>query len=120
MNGREAGTPPAEDGDQDEFMLTGGEATEQWRRVRFEFYATFVAVGVLVVLSLFLWHRTVDQLTWIGLGGSALSLGVLIWRHNLVSWSYTGTAGPEVTFTGKRPQVLVNLRRRCCLSPGYY
>jgi len=105
MNEHDNSPSDAEDGDQDEFKLTGEAATAQWRRVRFDLYATFVAAGVLVVLSLFLWHRTPDQLTWIGFGATALCLAVLIWRHNLVRWSYPGTDGPEPTFTAKRPPV---------------
>jgi hypothetical protein len=69
------------------------------------FNGVFVVAGALLLVSLFLWHRTVDQLGWIGLGVSALSMAVLIWTDNLVGYSYPGTEGPEVTFTGKRPFV---------------
>jgi hypothetical protein len=103
MDERDGDMPSPEDSDQEEFKLTGEAATAQWRRVRRHFYAAFVVAGALLLVSLFLWHRTVDQLGWIGLGLSALSMAVLIWTDNLVGYSYPGTEGPEATFTGKRP-----------------
>jgi hypothetical protein len=118
MNEREPGTPSGEDGDQDEFELTGEAATAQWRRVRVDFYGAFILAGAVVVLSLFLWHRTLDQLTWIGLGASAVIIGVLIWRHDLVSYSYPGTDSREVTFTGKRPPVPRELATPVLLLAG--
>jgi hypothetical protein len=95
--------PPAED--KDELKLVGDVARAQWRRMRFELYGTAVIGVIVLALSAFVWHRTLDQLFWIGFGVVVLGLAVRIWRHNLMAYSHSKTSGEEPTFTGKRPWV---------------
>src|SRR5689334_20670082 len=87
---------------ENEFELSGDAARAQWRRVRFDFWATLAVSGVGLLLSWLVWHRTLDQLGWIALGLGALGIAVLLWRHNLMGYSYTTESGSEPTFTGKR------------------
>jgi hypothetical protein len=107
MDERLVTAPEAEDDEQGEFEVTGDEATARWRAVRLQFYGGFAAAGAGLLASWLWWHRSLDQLAWIGLGLGAASLAVLIWKHDLIGFSYTKTGGPEpkVTFAGKRPPV---------------
>jgi hypothetical protein len=91
--------------DHDEFTLVGDAARAQLRRVRFQFYGTAVVAIIALVLSFFVWHRTLGQLFWIGLAVVALGLAGRIWRQNLMAYTYSETSGKEPTFTGKRPWV---------------
>jgi hypothetical protein len=99
----DAEVPPAQD--EGEFKLSGEAARAQWRRVRFDFWATFVVYGVALLLSWLVWHRTLAQLGWIALGLGALAIAMLLWRHNLMGYSYSTESGSEPTFIGKRPWV---------------
>jgi hypothetical protein len=103
MDEHEAAPPSSEDEDQGEFEVTGDEATARWRQVRLQFYLGF-AIILIGVLAGVLWHRSLEQMTWIGLGLGAGSLALLVWKHNLIGFSYN-KSGDEVTFTARRPPV---------------
>ena len=93
---------------EDEFKLTGDEATARWRQVRGLFYVELSAAIAVLLASWLLWHRTPAQLGRIGLGLSLVNLAALIWKHNLLAFSYyrsSDSGGTEVTFVGKPPPV---------------
>ena len=104
MDEHEMAAPLAEDDDQDEFEVTGYEATARWRQVRLTFYTGLTVTGVGLLASWRLWHRSPEQLTWIGFSLGAGSLALLVWKHDLIGFSYNKSGGgePEETFRAKR------------------
>jgi hypothetical protein len=94
--------------DQDEFEVAGAAAKAHWREVRPLFAAAAVITCVVLLLSWLLWHRTLVQLGWIGLSCSSFTLAAMVWRYNLLGFSYDKSSGPgggRSSFTGKRPPV---------------
>jgi hypothetical protein len=100
MEQNEAVPPSAEDDDQGQFEVTGDEATARWREVRLQFYLGF-AIILIGLLAGVLWHRSLEQMTWIGFGLGAGSLALLVWKHDLIGFSYN-KSGDEVSFTARR------------------
>jgi hypothetical protein len=107
MDANDVTSPSVDDGDQKEFELTGDQATAQWRQMRRQFSVGAIVSTALVVAAWLLWHRSASQMTWVGLGLGAANMAMLIWRHDLIGFSYTSTGGDasQASFVGRRSPV---------------
>jgi hypothetical protein len=95
---------PTADDDSAELVLTGPEAKAAWRRVRPWFWGFFALTAAALVSGWLLWHRSREQLTFLGGGVSALVLAGFIWRTGAFAFSYEGS-GEDVTFRARRSPV---------------
>jgi hypothetical protein len=82
-----------------EVALEGEAAKAAWREVRSTVAVAVAGSIVVLLLSGLAWHRTEKQMEWIGLGCGAFILAALVWKHNILGFSYqtTSESGGQVT-----------------------
>jgi hypothetical protein len=108
--GRDQPTPasaghegPAADDDSAELVLTGPEAKAAGRRYLPWACAGFALIAAALISGWLLWHRSQEQLTFLGIGVAALWIAALIWRAGIFAFSYEG--GEDATFRSRRSPV---------------
>jgi hypothetical protein len=92
------------DDDSAELVLTGPEAKAVARRYEPWFWGSLALIAATLVSGWLLWHRSLDQLTFLGVGVSALVLAGLIWRTGTFAFSYEESS-EDATFRSRRSPV---------------
>ena len=95
---------PVVDDDSAELVLTGPEAKAAARRYLPWLWGAFALIAAALVSGWLLWHRSPKQLTFLGIGVSALVLAGQIWRTGTIAFSYE-EFGEDVTFRSRRSPV---------------
>jgi hypothetical protein len=88
---------PVSDTDSSESVLTGPEAKAAARLYMPWFWSGLALAAVTLISGWLLWHRSAEQLSFLGIGYSALYLAALVWCTRTIGFSYW-TSNTEVNF----------------------
>jgi hypothetical protein len=95
---------PAADNDPTELVLTGAKAKTAARQYLPWFLVSFTLITATLISGWLLWHRSPQQLTFLGIGVAALIVAGLIWHTGIFSLSYEKSSD-DATFTSSRSPV---------------
>lgn len=79
---------PVADADSGELVLSGPEAKAAARQYLPWLWGWLALVATTWVAAKWLWHRSSAQQGYLGLGGSMLVTGALVWRSGFIWFSY--------------------------------